>query len=158
MRRGYFLPPPPSVLKKILYPELRIHYEINSIYHSFPGCTSGKEPTCQCRRCLRQGIFPWVGKIPWRRAWQPTPVFLPGESPWTEEPGGLQSIGLQRVRHDWSDLPRSVKHLILFYFILIATPHSNMRKPRHREVTSFASGSQSWQWRNWALNSKAKGS
>ena len=37
---------------------------------------------------------------PWRRTWQPTPVFLPGESPWTEEPGGLQSIGLQRVRHD----------------------------------------------------------
>ena len=36
---------------------------------------------------------PWVGKIPGRRAWQPTPVFLPGESPWTEEPGGLQSIG-----------------------------------------------------------------
>ena len=39
-------------------------------------------------------------KIPWRRAWQPTPVFLPGESTWTEEPGELQSIGLQRVRHD----------------------------------------------------------
>ena len=40
-------------------------------------------------------------KIPWRKAWQPTPVFfLPAESPWTEEPGGLQSIGLQRVRHD----------------------------------------------------------
>ena len=30
---------------------------------------------------------PWVGKIPWRREWLPTPVFLPGESPWTEEPG-----------------------------------------------------------------------
>ena len=42
----------------------------------------------------------WVGKMPWRRAWQPTPVFLPGESPWTEEPGRLQSIGMQRVRHN----------------------------------------------------------
>ena len=42
----------------------------------------------------------WVEKIPWRREWQPTPVFLPGESPWTEEPGGLQSMGSQRVRHD----------------------------------------------------------
>ena len=31
---------------------------------------------------------PWVRKIPWRRARQPTPVFLPGESPWTEEPAG----------------------------------------------------------------------
>ena len=42
----------------------------------------------------------YVGKIPWRRAWQSTPVFLPGESPWTGEPGGLQSVGLQKVGHD----------------------------------------------------------
>ena len=34
-------------------------------------------------------------KYPWRRSWQPTPVFLPGEYPWTEEPGGLQSMGSQ---------------------------------------------------------------
>ena len=38
--------------------------------------------------------------FPWRRAWQSTPVFLPGESPWTEKPGGLQSMGPQRVGHD----------------------------------------------------------
>ena len=36
-------------------------------------------------------------EIPWRRAWKPTPVFLPGESPQTEEPGGLQSMGSQRI-------------------------------------------------------------
>jgi len=41
-----------------------------------------------------------VGKIPWRRAWQPTPILWPGESPWTEEPGGLQSMGSQRVEDD----------------------------------------------------------
>ena len=46
----------------------------------FPGGASGKEPACQCRRHKRHGFEPWVGKIPWRRAWQPTPVFLPGES------------------------------------------------------------------------------
>jgi len=46
----------------------------------FPDDTSGKEPACQCRRCKRQGFSLWVGKIPWRRAWQPIPVFLPGES------------------------------------------------------------------------------
>jgi len=45
-------------------------------------------------------VRPWVGKMPWRRAWQPTPVFLPGESTWTEKPGGLKSMGSQRVRHD----------------------------------------------------------
>ena len=44
----------------------------------------------------------WVGKIPWKRAWQPMPVFLPREPPWTEKPGGLWSAGLQRVGHDWA--------------------------------------------------------
>ena len=46
----------------------------------FPGGTSGKEPPCQSRRHKRQVFGVWVGKIPWRRKWQPTPVFLPGES------------------------------------------------------------------------------
>ena len=44
----------------------------------------------------------WVGKSPWRKVWQPTPVFSAGESPWTEEPGRLQRVtkGSQTVRHD----------------------------------------------------------
>ena len=46
----------------------------------FPGGTSGKEPACHCRRHKKHGFDPWVGKIPWRKAWQPTPVFLPRES------------------------------------------------------------------------------
>ena len=41
---------------------------------------SGKEPACQCTRYKRSRFDPWVGKIPWRKAWQATPVFLPGES------------------------------------------------------------------------------
>ena len=45
----------------------------------FPGGASGNEPTCQCRRCKRHGLDPWVGKIPRKRQWQPTLVFLPGE-------------------------------------------------------------------------------
>ena len=53
-------------------------------------------------QCRRPGFSPWVGKIPWSRAWQPTPVFLPEESPWTEEAGGLQSMGSQRVGHAWA--------------------------------------------------------
>ena len=104
-----------------------------------------------CLQCGRPGFDPWVGKIFWRRKWQPTPVLLPGKShgqrslvgyspwsrkesdmtsdftftfhfhalekemathssvlawriPWTEEPGRLQSIGSQRVRHDSSNL------------------------------------------------------
>jgi len=51
-------------------------------------------------QCRRPGFDPWVGNILWRRAWQPTSVFLLGESPWTEEPGRLQSMGSKRVGHD----------------------------------------------------------
>ena len=40
------------------------------------------------------------GRFPWRKVWQPYPVFLLGESAWTEEPGGLQSMGSQRVGRD----------------------------------------------------------
>ena len=50
--------------------------------------------------CGRPGFDPWVGNLPWRRARQPTPIFLPGESSWTEEPGQLQFMGSQRVRND----------------------------------------------------------
>ena len=46
----------------------------------FLGGISGKESACQCRRHKKHGFKPWVRKIPWRRACQPTPVFLPGES------------------------------------------------------------------------------
>ena len=48
------------------------------ISEGFPGSASGKEHACQCKRCKRRGFDPWVGKIPCRRAWKPTPVFLPG--------------------------------------------------------------------------------
>ena len=47
----------------------------------------------------------WLLSLGWEdpleEAWQPTAVSLPGESPWTEEPGGLQSMGLQKVGHNW---------------------------------------------------------
>ena len=50
----------------------------SSCLQSFPA--SGKEPACQFRRHKRRRFDPWVGKIPWRRKWQPTPVFMPGKS------------------------------------------------------------------------------
>ena len=61
--------------------KLRI-LNVKNIHH-FPweidetGIRTNYESACQCRRCE---FDPWVGKIPWRRAWQPTPVLLPGES------------------------------------------------------------------------------
>ena len=56
----------------------------------------GKESTCQCRK---HGFNPQVWKMPWRRKWQPIPLFLPGKSHGQRSPGGLQSMGSQRVRH-----------------------------------------------------------
>ena len=56
-----------------------------------------KNPPAKFRRCKRCRFDPWLRKVPWRRAWQPTPVFLPF-FPWAEEPGRLQSTGSQRVR------------------------------------------------------------
>ena len=46
----------------------------------FPGGAGDKESVCYCRRRKRLRFNPWVGKIPWRRKRQPTPVFLPGKS------------------------------------------------------------------------------
>ena len=57
---------------------------------------SGKEPTCQCRRCV---FDPWVEKIPLEKVVATHSSILAWEIPWTEEPGGLQSMGLQRVRY-----------------------------------------------------------
>ena len=45
-----------------------------------PRWLRGKESAYQYRKCRRFGFIPWVRKIPWRRKWQPTPVFLLGES------------------------------------------------------------------------------
>ena len=66
-------------------------YKINN---GFTGDASGKEPTCECRGCKSLRLDSWVRRIPSRRKWQPTPVFLPGEIPWAEKLGGIQFMGL----------------------------------------------------------------
>ena len=60
----------------------------------------GKEPAGQCRRLKRLGFNTWVRKIPWRRKWQPNFSVPAWRILWTEKPGGLQSMGSPRVRHD----------------------------------------------------------
>jgi len=59
---------------------------VQIFFLGFLGDSNDKESALQCGR---PGFDPWVGKIPWKRAWQPTPGFLLGESPWTEGPGKL---------------------------------------------------------------------
>ena len=59
-----------------------------SDYKCFSGSTGGKELVCQRRRLKRHEFSPLVGKIPWRRAWQSTPVLLPRESHGQGSPEG----------------------------------------------------------------------
>ena len=73
-----------------------------------PWWLSGKESACQCRR---HEFDSWARKIPWKRKQQPTPVFVPGKIPWTEEPGRQPSMGLQRIRHDLATKQRQRRHL-----------------------------------------------
>ena len=61
-----------------------------------PRCLSGKESACQRRRCR---FHPWVGKIPWRRKWQPSPVFLPGESHGQRSLGGYSPLESESQTH-----------------------------------------------------------
>ena len=77
------------VYRNIIYNTYIIIYILYGIYntyiiiyilHGLPKWLSGKESACQCRSRRRFGFNPWVGKMPWRRKWQPTPVFLLGES------------------------------------------------------------------------------
>ena len=100
-------------------------------FPSHSGGAGGEEPSCQCKRNKRHGVDPWVGKSPWRRVWYSS--ILAWRIPWTEKPGGLQSVGSQRVGHDWSDLAHSMhqedfttspegrKELSFFYGILWIT-------------------------------------
>ena len=72
----------------------------------FPGGASGKETDCQCRRGKRHGFSPWVGKIPRRRAWQSTPVFLPGESRGQRSLVGYSPWGCK----EWTQLKQLSRH------------------------------------------------
>ena len=98
------LPNPGKKPRSLLSPELAGRY--------FTTSTTWEARVCVCIKCMYMYMYihslvaqlikdppamrkTWVEKIPWRRAWQPTPVFLPGESSWTEESDGLQPIGLE---------------------------------------------------------------
>jgi len=61
---------------------------------------SGKEFAGQCRRYKRIRFDPWVGKIPWRRKWQPTPLFLPGKFNGHWSLTGYRSWSHRRVEHN----------------------------------------------------------
>ena len=60
--------------------KFKFWWDLRQVCFGLPRWHSDKEPICQCGRRKRCGFDPWIGKIPWRKKWQSTPVFLPGES------------------------------------------------------------------------------
>ena len=67
---------------------------------SFPGGSVVKKSAYQCRR---HSFHPWVGMIPWRRKWRLTNSIFSWETPWTEEPGRLQPMELQKSQTQLSN-------------------------------------------------------
>ena len=82
-------------------------------YSGFPGGTSGKESICQCRRHKEAQVWSLVWEDPLEEGIATHSSILAWRIPWTEEPGGLQSKGSQRVKHNWSDSGRA--HILHMY-------------------------------------------
>ena len=90
----------------------------------FPGGSVGEESSCQHRRCKEHGFNPWVRKIPWRRKWQPTPVFLAGishgqrslagYSPWGHEELDTTEL-TTNLENCWSETIQYWSQTSIFY-------------------------------------------
>ena len=96
----------------ILYGVLYIYLFVNKIYvyiniWGLPWWLSSKDSTCQCRRLKFDS---WVGKIPQKRKWQPTPVFLPGKSHGKKSLVDYTVHRVPRGRHDLVTKPLPHKH------------------------------------------------
>ena len=77
---------------RVVLPQTKDAWDYQKL-EGLPRWFSGKESACQCRR---HRFNPWVGKIPWRMKWQPTPVFLPGKScrgAWRATVHGVTRVG-----------------------------------------------------------------
>ena len=108
------------------YSKVMRHYSSDYILLNrtlgFPAGSSGKEPTCQCRGHKRHGFNPWVRRIPWRRAWQPTPVFLPGESLGQRSLAGYSPWN-HRVKHNLAFM----QSLFIILMLLLLSHFSHVR-------------------------------
>ena len=112
-----------------------ITYKCCVICPGFPGGPSRKEPTCQYRKHKRCRFNPWVWKIPWRRAQQQSPVFLPGESHGQRSLVGYGPQGLKQ-----SDVTSDIAHNL-------PRSHNSLGGTVHKE--------QTWNWNPDHLGSQA---
>ena len=116
-----------------------------------PWWCSYKESTCQRKRHKRCRFDPWVGKIPWHKKCQYTPVFLPGKFQEQRNLVGNSAWG-HRVRHDWAQHNFRVWLLLLSHFSrvrLCATPSLGFSRQEHWSGLPFPSPmhkSEKWKW------------
>ena len=92
---------PPVPMQPLLLGCGVAHSKSINNFLGFPGGNSGKEPSCQCRRQKKCGFDPCVEKVPWRKPWQATAVFLPGESQWQSS---VHEVTKHQARLKWRDL------------------------------------------------------
>ena len=126
----------------------------HTLEKGFPGGTSGKEPSCQCRRHKM-----WVGSLgqedPLQEGMAIPSIILAWRIPWTEEHGGLQPIGSQRVGHNWSNLAcMQSDHYVFFHtendfivtvmwcvwWFLFFCSCDLKQRPRFKRPTSYSIG------------------
>ena len=89
---------------------------------AFLGDSAGKEPACQCRRHKRSPVQSLGQEDPLEKEMATCSCMLAWKIPWTEESGGLQSMGLQRVRHDWTHKCwRNSYNIKMSYFVNITS-------------------------------------
>ena len=95
----------------------------------FSGDSGGEASTCQCRRCQRLRFDPWVGKIPWRKKEQPTPVFLPGKFQ-----GQSCLAGYSPQGHKESDTTEQLNNKSVTWEHSVSRPWAAARTPLSRNV------------------------
>ena len=106
---------PPAALGMVPYSQTQ---------RGFPGGASGKESACQRGRRERAGLNPQVGKTPWKRAWQPAPVFFPGES---HGQRSLEGCGPQgRTESDRTEVTQRTHNQAQNYFFSQTHPPSRV--------------------------------
>ena len=116
-----------------------LHYDKVIYINGFPGGTSHKEPSCQCRRYNRHGSNPWDRKISWRRVWQPTPGFLPRESHGQMSLAGYSPCGPTGSWMKWLSV-NAYRHIYIYIYLLLLFNHSvvsNSLRPMDCSMSGF---------------------
>ena len=109
----------------------RLH-SLTHVHMGPPRWCSGKEPAWQSSRLQRHGFDPWVRKIPWRRAWQPTPVFLHGESHGQSRVTGYSPWGhreSETTEHILSFIMRGLWKKFGHSFVRLNSIHERVQNP-----------------------------